>query len=102
MSTAISISGLVKTFGPTRTLDGLDLTVNTGEVHGFLGPNGAGKTTDGSSTRAAGSHAGGLAAGTWSQPMQQRPGRSHGVLVSFGSEFTVGDDQILDGALHLV
>ncbi len=35
----------MKTFGPTRALDGLDLTVNTGEVHGFLGPNGAGKTT---------------------------------------------------------
>jgi ABC-2 type transport system ATP-binding protein len=45
MSTAISISGLVKTFGPTRALDGLDLEVSTGEVHGFLGPNGAGKTT---------------------------------------------------------
>jgi ABC-2 type transport system ATP-binding protein len=44
-ATAISISGLVKTFGPTRALDGLDLTVNSGEVHGFLGPNGAGKTT---------------------------------------------------------
>ena len=45
MTTAISISGLVKTFGPTRALDGLDLEVRTGEVHGFLGPNGAGKTT---------------------------------------------------------
>ncbi len=45
MSTAISVAGLVKTFGPTRALDGLDLTVRTGEVHGFLGPNGAGKTT---------------------------------------------------------
>ena len=45
MSTAISISGLVKSFGPTRALDGLDLEVRTGEVHGFLGPNGAGKTT---------------------------------------------------------
>jgi ABC-2 type transport system ATP-binding protein len=45
MSTAISISGLEKTFGPTRALDGLDLEVRTGEVHGFLGPNGAGKTT---------------------------------------------------------
>jgi ABC-2 type transport system ATP-binding protein len=44
-ATAISTSGLVKTFGPTRALDGLDLTVRTGEVHGFLGPNGAGKTT---------------------------------------------------------
>jgi ABC-2 type transport system ATP-binding protein len=44
MSTAISTSGLVKTFGPTRALDGLDLEVRTGEVHGFLGPNGAGKT----------------------------------------------------------
>jgi ABC-2 type transport system ATP-binding protein len=45
MSTAIEISGLVKRFGPTTALDGLDLTVRTGEVHGFLGPNGAGKTT---------------------------------------------------------
>jgi ABC-2 type transport system ATP-binding protein len=44
-ASAISISGLVKTFGPTRALDGLDLEVRTGEVHGFLGPNGAGKTT---------------------------------------------------------
>jgi ABC-2 type transport system ATP-binding protein len=42
---AIDISGLVKTFGSTRALDGLDLVVETGEVHGFLGPNGAGKTT---------------------------------------------------------
>ncbi|MFL6104446.1 MAG: ABC transporter ATP-binding protein, partial [Actinomycetes bacterium] len=42
MATTISISGLVKTFGPTRALDGLDLEVRTGEVHGFLGPNGAG------------------------------------------------------------
>jgi ABC-2 type transport system ATP-binding protein len=45
MNAAISVSGLVKTFGRTTALDGLDLTVNTGEVHGFLGPNGAGKTT---------------------------------------------------------
>jgi len=42
---AISISGLVKTFGSTRALDGLDLHVTRGEVHGFLGPNGSGKTT---------------------------------------------------------
>ena len=45
MANAIEISGLVKTFGPTRALDGLDLTVARGEVHGFLGPNGAGKST---------------------------------------------------------
>jgi ABC-2 type transport system ATP-binding protein len=45
MSTAISISSLVKSYGPTRALDGLDLSVETGEVHGFLGPNGAGKST---------------------------------------------------------
>src|SRR5262245_27277432 len=45
MVAAISISRLVKTFGTTKALDGLDLVVETGEVHGFLGPNGAGKTT---------------------------------------------------------
>jgi ABC-2 type transport system ATP-binding protein len=45
MTTAISMSGVHKSFGRTRALDGLDLTVRTGEVHGFLGPNGAGKTT---------------------------------------------------------
>jgi ABC-2 type transport system ATP-binding protein len=43
--TAILTEGLTKRFGPTRALDGLDLEVRTGEVHGFLGPNGAGKTT---------------------------------------------------------
>jgi ABC-2 type transport system ATP-binding protein len=42
---AISVSGLVKTFGSTRALDGLELEVASGEVHGFLGPNGAGKST---------------------------------------------------------
>src|SRR5690606_14295277 len=42
---AIAIEGVVKTFGSTRALDGLDLQVEPGEVHGFLGPNGAGKST---------------------------------------------------------
>ncbi|MGN9811517.1 ABC transporter ATP-binding protein [Micromonospora sp. BQ11] len=41
----ISIEHLVKTFGAVRALDGLDLRVEAGEVHGFLGPNGAGKST---------------------------------------------------------
>ncbi|MFC5502305.1 ATP-binding cassette domain-containing protein [Lysinimonas soli] len=45
MSNAIEARGLVKTFGRVRALDGLDLTVRRGEVHGFLGPNGAGKST---------------------------------------------------------
>jgi ABC-2 type transport system ATP-binding protein len=45
MTEAITAEALVKTFGRTRALDGLDLTVRTGDVHGFLGPNGAGKTT---------------------------------------------------------
>ncbi len=45
MTDAIAVRGLVKTFGRRRALDGLDLTVRTGEVHGFLGPNGAGKST---------------------------------------------------------
>jgi ABC-2 type transport system ATP-binding protein len=41
----IAVQGLVKTFGRFRALDGLDLNVLPGEVHGFLGPNGAGKST---------------------------------------------------------
>jgi ABC-2 type transport system ATP-binding protein len=45
VAAAISVTGLVKTFGRTRALDGLDLMVETGEVHGFLGPNGSGKST---------------------------------------------------------
>ena len=42
---AVDIHGLVKTFGHTRALDGLDLVVRPGSVTGFLGPNGAGKST---------------------------------------------------------
>ena len=41
----LRIEGLVKTFGSARALDGLDLDVRHGEVHGFLGPNGSGKST---------------------------------------------------------
>ena len=45
MTDAIHTRGLEKSFGSTRALDGVDLTVAFGEVHGFLGPNGAGKST---------------------------------------------------------
>jgi ABC-2 type transport system ATP-binding protein len=45
MTNAIETSGLVKTFGQTRALDGVDLTIRAGSVYGLLGPNGAGKTT---------------------------------------------------------
>jgi polyether ionophore transport system ATP-binding protein len=45
MTTVIQADSLVKTFGQTRALDGLDLSVNEGEVHAFLGPNGSGKST---------------------------------------------------------
>ena len=45
MSNAIDVAGLRKSYGKVVALDGLDLAVATGEVHGFLGPNGAGKTT---------------------------------------------------------
>ncbi|MFD6397015.1 ATP-binding cassette domain-containing protein [Nocardia sp. NPDC060249] len=41
----IDVAGLRKTFGRFTALDGLDLRVGTGEIHGFLGPNGAGKST---------------------------------------------------------
>jgi ABC-2 type transport system ATP-binding protein len=42
---AIEASGLVKTFGSVRAVDGVDLAVRSGSVYGVLGPNGAGKTT---------------------------------------------------------
>ena len=42
---AVVGAGLVKAFGPVTALDGVDLTVRPGTVHGLLGPNGAGKTT---------------------------------------------------------
>ncbi|GAA0262149.1 ABC transporter ATP-binding protein [Saccharothrix mutabilis subsp. mutabilis] len=45
MNLAVEVVGLRKAFGRTVALDGLDLAVREGEVHGLLGPNGAGKTT---------------------------------------------------------
>ncbi|HLS62448.1 MAG TPA: ABC transporter ATP-binding protein [Ruania sp.] len=45
MTAVIHIENLIKDYGKVRALDGLDLTVAAGEVHGLLGPNGAGKTT---------------------------------------------------------
>ncbi|WP_405778449.1 ATP-binding cassette domain-containing protein [Streptomyces sp. NBC_00859] len=45
MTKALTAAGLHKSFGRTPALDGLDLSVETGEVHGFLGPNGSGKST---------------------------------------------------------
>ena len=45
MTEAITVAGLRKSYGKTVALDGLDLSVAEGEVHGFLGPNGSGKTT---------------------------------------------------------
>jgi len=45
MNVVIEVRALVKDYGRTRALDGLDLEVRTGEVYGFIGPNGAGKST---------------------------------------------------------
>ncbi|MDO4887783.1 MAG: ABC transporter ATP-binding protein [Actinomycetaceae bacterium] len=42
---AVDIRGLVKRFGRVTAVDGLDMTIATGQIHGFLGPNGAGKST---------------------------------------------------------
>ncbi len=41
----IHIQKLTKSFGTTQALNGIDLSVKEGEVHGFIGPNGAGKST---------------------------------------------------------
>ena len=45
MSDLIEAEGLIKSFGRVKALDGLDLGVGRGQIHGFLGPNGAGKST---------------------------------------------------------
>jgi ABC-2 type transport system ATP-binding protein len=45
MATVIHTRGLLKRYGKVHALDGLDLDVEAGQIHGFLGPNGAGKTT---------------------------------------------------------
>ena len=45
MTNAIETRGLVKHFGATRALNGVDLSIRRGSVYGLLGPNGAGKTT---------------------------------------------------------
>jgi ABC-type multidrug transport system ATPase subunit len=45
LTPAIHTDALTKRYGETLALDGLDLTVNAGEVYGYLGPNGSGKTT---------------------------------------------------------
>jgi polyether ionophore transport system ATP-binding protein len=45
MTDVVTVSGLRKAFGHTLALDGLDLHIAAGEVHGFLGPNGSGKST---------------------------------------------------------
>jgi ABC-2 type transport system ATP-binding protein len=45
LTDVVHIRQLTKTVGKVRTLDGLDLAVGPGEVHGFLGPSGAGKST---------------------------------------------------------
>jgi ABC-2 type transport system ATP-binding protein len=44
---AIEVRGLIKVYGETRALDGIDLTVRRGQVFGFLGPNGASKPVTG-------------------------------------------------------
>jgi len=41
----VEVRGLVKTYGPNRVVDAVDLTVEQGDIYGYLGPNGAGKTT---------------------------------------------------------
>ncbi|MEL6741471.1 MAG: ATP-binding cassette domain-containing protein, partial [Planctomycetota bacterium] len=45
MSNAIRMNGVRKTFGPKVAVEGIDLSVPEGSLHGFIGPNGAGKTT---------------------------------------------------------
>ena len=45
MACAIETNGLVKSFGDTSALKGVDLRIRQGSVYGLLGPNGAGKTT---------------------------------------------------------
>ncbi len=45
MGAALELTGLCKSFGPTRIFEGIDLRIETGERHAIIGPNGAGKST---------------------------------------------------------
>ncbi len=45
VSNAVQLENVVKSFGTTKALNGLNLTLEKGEIHALLGPNGAGKTT---------------------------------------------------------
>jgi ABC-2 type transport system ATP-binding protein len=45
MASVLEMVGVVERFGPVTALNGLDFSVEAGEVHGFLGPNGSGKPT---------------------------------------------------------
>ena len=95
---AVETSGLVKTFGETRAVDGVDLAVPTGTVYGLLGPNGAGKTTRPDAGDAAapdGGHGPGV------RPRRGARGRRGAARVSVTGQYASVDED-LTGRENLV
>ena len=70
---AIEASGLVKSFGDTVAVDGVDLAVRTGSVYGVLGPNGAGQDDDDPHARHAPAPGCGLGAGDGARHRRRSP-----------------------------
>ncbi|MEZ5095351.1 MAG: ABC transporter ATP-binding protein [Nocardioides sp.] len=96
MAPLIEIQGLVKRFGSVVALDGLDLTVLPGEVHGFLGPNGAGKSTTLRSLLEAAAHPGWAGDRVRARPLARRrrdppPGRLRAGDVSLWPNLSGGE-----------
>src|SRR6201999_2500808 len=90
-SSALTLSGLRLSFGGVRAIDGLDLELRPGEVHGLIGPNGSGKTTTLNVTAGFyGPRVGGGRIGDAPLPGGPQPGAPVGVGRTFQTPRAIG------------